>query len=43
VKTLVDNNQVDIPNQDPQPRATHTIEVNELGQQILKRKNFSAF
>ena len=43
VKTLIDNHQLGgLPDQ-PVANATHQVEVNDKGQRVIKRRNFSAY
>jgi hypothetical protein len=43
LKMLIANNQVDGLSENPQPNATHQIKVNEKGQRVIKRRQFSAY
>lgn len=43
VKTLVDNNEIEGAGSETKPNPTHKIEVNEQGQQVVKRRGFRAF
>ena len=43
LKMLIANNQLDGLSGKPQPNATHQIKVNEKGQRVIKRRQFSAY
>ena len=43
LKMLIANNQLDGLFGKPQPNATHQIKVNEKGQRVIKRRQFSAY
>lgn len=43
IKTLHDNNQISGLAGQPAHNATHQIEVNEKGQQVVKRRGFSLY
>ncbi|MDJ1484101.1 hypothetical protein QNI19_24160 [Cytophagaceae bacterium DM2B3-1] len=42
VKTLIANNQLDGLKNNPQPRATHQVEINEKGQRVIKRRRIQS-